>query len=79
MLQLNDHFCDEYEHEYGEQPTEETRRFCRRELFCQIWLFLINEKFMKAYTEGIVVMCGDGIKRRMFLRIFTYSADYMEK
>ncbi|KAI0730517.1 hypothetical protein C8Q76DRAFT_613877 [Earliella scabrosa] len=76
---LGDHFRDEYEREYGKQPTEETRRFCRRELFCRIWLLLMNEKFMKAYTEGIVVMCGDGIKRRLFLRIFTYSADYMEK
>ena len=78
-LQLDDHFRDEYEREYGEQPSEETRRFCRRELFCQIWLLLMNEKFMKAYTEGIVVMCGDGVKRRLFLRIFTYAADYMEK
>ncbi|KAI0735278.1 hypothetical protein C8Q76DRAFT_791844 [Earliella scabrosa] len=76
---LGDHFCNEYEREYGKQPTEETRRFCRRELFCRIWLLLMNDKFMKAYTEGIVVMCRDGIKRRLFLRIFTYSADYMEK
>ena len=39
----------------------------------------MDDDFVKAYTEGIVVTCGDGIKRRLFLRFFTYSADYMEK
>ncbi|KAI0757776.1 hypothetical protein C8Q80DRAFT_1216250 [Daedaleopsis nitida] len=76
---LTDKFKDEYEREYLEPPTEEVLRFCRRELFCRIWLLLMDDKFMKAYTEGIVVMCGDGVMRRLFLRLLTYAADYMEK
>lgn len=34
---------------------------------------------MQAFTHGAVTECGDSIKRRMFFRVFTYSADYMEK
>ena len=40
---------------------------------------MLDEEFMRAYKDGIVVLCGDGIKRRIFLRIFAYSADYPEK
>jgi hypothetical protein len=29
--------------------------------------------------HGIVIMCHDGIERRFYPRIFTYSADYPEK
>lgn len=34
---------------------------------------------MEAYIHGIVLLCADGIARRVFPRIFTYSADYPEK
>lgn len=76
---MPDSFADEYEAIYNVPPSAEVIRFCRRELFCQIWLLLMNEKFMKAYVNGILADGGDGVKRRYFLRLFTYSADYMEK
>ena len=31
------------------------------------------------YEHGVIVTCADGIVRRVFPRIFTYSADYPEK
>ena len=34
---------------------------------------------MKAYKFGILILCADGILRRVFPRIFIYSADYPEK
>jgi Plavaka transposase len=34
---------------------------------------------MHAYEHGIVIDCADGIRRRIFPRFFTYSADYPEK
>jgi len=34
---------------------------------------------MEAYEHGIVIVCGDGIRRRIYPRIFFYSADYPEK
>ena len=40
---------------------------------------LIDDEFVHAWEHGTVVSCGDGILRRFYLRIFTYSADYPEK
>lgn len=51
----------------------------RRELLHAIWNILIDDEFLWAYEHGIVIDCGDGIKRRIYPRIFTYSADYPEK
>ena len=45
----------------------------------QIWLLLLDDRFMTAFREGILVLCSDDILRRLFLRIFIYSADYPEK
>ncbi len=45
-----------------------------------IWeQLLLDEDFMHAYEHGIVIKFADGISRRVFPRIFTYSADYPEK
>ncbi|KAF9045034.1 hypothetical protein BJ165DRAFT_1346358 [Panaeolus papilionaceus] len=52
---------------------------CKRELLQEVWRVLLDDDFVHAYKYGIVVMCVDGIERRIFPRIFTYSADYPEK
>ncbi|KAE9385442.1 hypothetical protein BT96DRAFT_960747 [Gymnopus androsaceus JB14] len=52
---------------------------CRRELMHAVWKLLLTDKFIHAYKYGIVIMCADGIERRVFPRFFTYSADYPEK
>jgi Plavaka transposase len=52
---------------------------CRRELMHAIWQLLLDEELMVAYRHGIVINCADGITRRVYPRIFTYSADYPEK
>ena len=51
----------------------------RRELMQAVWNFLLDEDFLHAYKFGIVIKCHDGIERRVYPRIFTYSADYPEK
>ena len=43
------------------------------------WNIILDDDFIHACTYGIVVMCIDGIERRVYPRIFTYSADYPEK
>lgn len=53
--------------------------YCRRELFHACWDILLDEEFIDAYQHGIVLKCRDGVLRRVFPRIFTYSADYPEK
>ncbi|KAH9916588.1 uncharacterized protein BXZ73DRAFT_105780 [Epithele typhae] len=52
---------------------------CRRELFHSAWSCLLDDEFLDAYQNGIVVECYDGVTRRLFPRIFTYSGDYPEK
>lgn len=44
-----------------------------------IWFLLLDQRFMHAYEHGIVILCGDGITRRIFPRLIAYSADYPEK
>lgn len=64
---------------YGQAPSAETLRWCKCELMQQIWLQLLDTDFMEAYEHGIVLECGDGVLRRLFPRLLTYSADYPEK
>jgi hypothetical protein len=44
-----------------------------------VWEKMLDEDFVHAYKYGIVIMCIDGIERRIYPRFFTYSADYPEK
>ncbi|KAF7372464.1 C2H2-type domain-containing protein [Mycena venus] len=52
---------------------------CRRALMQQVWRLMLDKDFREAYAHGIVIKCFDGIYRRVYPRIFTYSADYPEK
>ena len=52
---------------------------CKQELIHGVWKILLDNEFLDAYRNGIVVKCFDGKLRRLFPRIFTYSADYPEK
>jgi Plavaka transposase len=45
----------------------------------QVWRQLLDDDFIAAYRHGIVLRCIDGVLRRVYPRIFTYSADYPEK
>lgn len=40
---------------------------------------MLDDEFLEAYEHGMVVKCGDGVTRRLYPRIFTYTADYPEK
>ena len=51
----------------------------RRELFHAIWRLLLDDDLVRAYVHGIPMICGDGVERRMYIRLFSYSADYPEK
>ena len=74
-----DHFQDWYEKVHSEGASDDTERFCRREIMHAIWTLLLDPEFRKAYEEGILWECGDKILRRLFPRLFIYSADYPEK
>jgi hypothetical protein len=45
----------------------------------KVWDHLLDDEFIKAYKHGFTMECLDGVWRRFYPRIFTYSADYPEK
>ncbi|KAG9120845.1 hypothetical protein FRC07_003499 [Ceratobasidium sp. 392] len=63
----------------GKPPSESLLTHLRRELMHAVWSELIDEAFVDAWKNGVVVDCADGVRRRVFPRIMTYSADYPEK
>lgn len=67
------------EHSGSKPPGDNLYTHCNRELFHAQWREMLDDEFLEAYQHGIVVRCCDGIERRLFPRIFTYSADYPEK
>lgn len=80
MSQLPDAFKDfASQHMDGEQPSDSFMTHCRRELLQAQWDILLDEEFLMAYQHGIVTECCDGIMRRFYPRLLTYSADYKEK
>ena len=44
-----------------------------------IWTLLLDSNFVHAYEFGIVMKFADGVLHRVFLRLFTYTANYPEK
>lgn len=63
----------------GKVPSSTLLAHLKQELFQAVWRLLLNDAFVKAHKEGVDMMCGDGIQRLLFLRVFTYSADCPER
>jgi hypothetical protein len=51
----------------------------KRELMQAVWMLLLDDDLLRAYTHGVRVTCADAIERLVFPRFFVYSADYPEK
>jgi hypothetical protein len=80
LFKLPDSFKDfAAEHTGGKGPNRVFMTHCHREVFHKQWEILLDNEFIEAYRHGIVIKCCDGVTRRFFPRIFTYSADYPEK
>ena len=78
-FKLDDSVQDEYIRTFGKAATKEMLTHLRRELIQSIWALILDDEFMDAYVHGIPFNFPDGIKRRVYPRIFTYLADYPEK
>ncbi|EIW73873.1 hypothetical protein CONPUDRAFT_68217 [Coniophora puteana RWD-64-598 SS2] len=77
---LPDDWQNTYAGIFGKPPTRDVHTHLKRELIQAIWALLLRDKgFRRAYREGIVTKCGDGITRRGLIRFATYSGDYPEK
>ena len=80
FVQPPDKFKDFLLENLGEKAASDVLfTHCQRELFHEQWKILLDDEFIEAYQHGIVILCCDGVKRRFYPRIFTYSADYPEK
>ncbi|KAI0708940.1 hypothetical protein C8T65DRAFT_740004 [Cerioporus squamosus] len=67
------------QHNGGKAGSAALITHCRRELFHAAWEALLDDEFVHAYEHGMVIDCIDGVRRRVYPRIFSYSADYPEK
>ncbi|KAJ2934434.1 hypothetical protein H1R20_g2679, partial [Candolleomyces eurysporus] len=63
----------------GRLPPKSFLAHCKMEMFHAQWEILLDDELLDAIQNGIVIMCQDGVERRFYIRIFTYSADYPEK
>ncbi|KAJ3530358.1 hypothetical protein NMY22_g8609 [Coprinellus aureogranulatus] len=76
---LPDSFKDYLTRRSGGKIPPDLMAHMNREYFHAQWKIILDEDLLKAIVEGIVIICPDGVARRFFIRIFTYSADYPEK
>ncbi|QRV90230.1 hypothetical protein RhiJN_18248 [Ceratobasidium sp. AG-Ba] len=76
---LPDAIEEEITNLHGKPPTDALRTHLRRELMQEVWKALLDDDFIHAWFNGVEIKCADGITRRVFPRILTYSADYPEK
>ncbi|KAI0026839.1 hypothetical protein K488DRAFT_91799 [Vararia minispora EC-137] len=64
----------------GINPTAALLAHCKRELFhAVVRLVLKDPEFVKAYVHGLAMECPDDLRRLLYPRIFSWSADYPEK
>lgn len=76
---LPDNIGELYSGIFGKPPPAYVLTHLKRELMHAIWDLLLSVEFLHAYVHGLLVVCHDGMTRRLFPRFFTYAADYPEK
>ncbi|KAL0566510.1 hypothetical protein V5O48_015503 [Marasmius crinis-equi] len=76
---LPDNIQEFYQEQFGFPTSAATLTHLKRELMHAVWALILDDDFMHAYEQGIIIECADGVIRRVFPRFFTYSADYPEK
>ena len=53
--------------------------FLQRQLHQAIWLLLLDKDFLKAYLQGMIVNCGDGITRQVYIRVLLTALNFVKK
>ncbi|SJL10860.1 uncharacterized protein ARMOST_14255 [Armillaria ostoyae] len=79
MPVLPDTIQDAYSQYFGWPASPAILTYLKHELFHAIWKKLLSPRFKDAYINGIIILCADNIRQRIFPQFFTYSADYPEK
>lgn len=78
-MQLPDDVQDILKQQLSRKACNEAITHCKRELMHGAWKLIIDDQFLKDWRHGIVVEFPDGVRRWLYLQIFTYTADYPEK
>lgn len=68
-----------YKEHFSKAPSASVLKHLKHDLMHALWELFLDQKFMHTYEHGSVVLCADQIRRRVFPRLLTYSADYPEK
>ncbi|KIL60072.1 hypothetical protein M378DRAFT_47864, partial [Amanita muscaria Koide BX008] len=76
---LSDKIQDFCQDTFGKAATSHILTHMRRELMHEVWKIILDDEFIDTYTHGFLMEFTNGTVRRVFPRIFTYSADYPEK
>ena len=66
-LQIDDSIQDFYQLTFGKPATGDVLTHLKRELMHAIWRILLDDEFMDAYANGILIELSDGIQRCLFL------------
>jgi hypothetical protein len=66
MNQLVDTIQDFYCKMFNKPAMSAVLTHCKRELMQMIWLHLLNDDFVDAYTNGMLVECVDGTVQWFF-------------
>ncbi|KAJ3535522.1 hypothetical protein NMY22_g6451 [Coprinellus aureogranulatus] len=76
---LSDDFKDYLLGRTGGRLPPNLMTYLNREVAHAQWEIILDDELLKAIVEGILIECRDGVLRRFFIRIFTYSTDYPER
>ncbi|KAJ7054561.1 hypothetical protein C8F01DRAFT_995281 [Mycena amicta] len=79
LPKLPDAVYDAYRQAYGCNPTKAVIAQLRRDLFHAVWELILTPELAEAYCHGHAMACGDGVRRRLFIRFLLKSMDYPEK
>ena len=78
-MQLPSNFQDWIRDKVGRKAPQDVVSFCRKSLAHASLMSIFDDRFVHAWDEGLVIVCGDGVTRRCYPRIITYGADFPEK
>ena len=66
-------------HPHWNSQRSQLMAHCQRELIHTIWKYLLDGDFIHAMKYGVIVTCHNSVRRQIYPRIFTYSANYPKK
>jgi len=78
-FQLGDAIQDFYQETFGQPAMADILMHLWRDLMHAVWRLILDDEFLDAYVNGIIITFPDGIQQRLSPCFFSYSADYPEK